>query len=176
MKELLLLLLVAPFGILAALNTSLSTFQPITSPASLPVIINAPIIPVPTASAVQDLGPRVDALITAARTWLGTPYLWGGCTRHGVDCSCFMVNIFATIGVGLPRITTQQIAYATPVSQSQAVAGDLVFFDNTCINCGANPTHEGLYIGNGVMIDAGNPVRQELVYGGHNARYGRVLR
>lgn len=173
MKELFLLLLVVPFGLLAAFNTSLLSFQPITTP---PSVINVPITPIPLVTVVPDLGPRVSLLIQNARTWVGVPYLWGGCTRNGVDCSCFMLNIFATIGVGLPRTTVTQITYAKPIPQNEAIAGDLVFFDNTCVNCGANPTHVGLYLGNGTMIDAGDTVRQELVYGGHNARFGRVLR
>jgi cell wall-associated NlpC family hydrolase len=42
--------------------------------------------------------------------------------------------------------------------------GDTVFFDNTCTNCGPNPTHEGLYLGNGLMIDAGDAVQIEPVF------------
>ena len=38
-----------------------------------------------------------------------------------------------------------------------------MYFDDTCTNCGANPTHVGLYIGNGQMIDAGDPVRVESI-------------
>jgi cell wall-associated NlpC family hydrolase len=87
-----------------------------------------------------------------------------------------MVNIFATVGISLPRTTVPQLAFATPVTADEAMPGDLVFFDNTCSNCGANPTHVGLVIGPGKMIDAGDPVHIEPIYSGHNARFGRVFR
>jgi cell wall-associated NlpC family hydrolase len=119
--------------------------------------------------------PRILDVVDIAKTWLGTPYLWGGCSRRGVDCSCFMLNVFREVGITtMPRVTVDQIRWATPITRAEAEAGDLVFFDNTCTGCGANPTHVALYLGNGQMIDAGDPVRIEPVYGGHNARYGRV--
>lgn len=127
-------------------------------------------LPAPTVEPSDD---RIGQMIAAARTWLGVPYSWGGCSKAGVDCSCFVRNVLALLGINAPRVTTQQIAWATPVSQAEARAGDLVFFDNTCTGCGPNPTHVGLYLGGGSMIDAGDPVRVERVYSGHNARYGR---
>ena len=86
-----------------------------------------------------------------------------------------MQTVFATVGVHLPRTTVEQIRTAQPILATQAQAGDLVFFDNTCSQCGPNPTHVGLYLGNGRIIDAGDPVHIEAVYSGHNARYGRVI-
>ena len=126
-------------------------------------------LPVPGGALVGNIA----AAVTAAKTWLGTPYLWGGCSKNGVDCSCFVRNVLAVIGINAPRVTTAQIQWATPVSAAAAQPVDLVFFDNTCSNCGPNPTHVGLYLGGGLMIDAGDPVKIEAVYSGHNARYGR---
>lgn len=143
-----------------------------------PISVDSPIVfstPAATLSTpAPSLTGTIEQLIGAARSWLGVPYEWGGCTRHGIDCSCFMRNTFRVIGIELPRVTVDQIRFATPVLDPRP--GDLVFFDGTCSNCGANPTHVGLVIGAGQMIDAGDPVKIEPIYGGHNARYGRVLR
>lgn len=151
---------------------------PLASPAAPTPMTGAAVAPV-VGAPVPTLAPLpptsvIEGVIARARTWLGVPYLWGGCTTRGVDCSCFVQNAFAPFA-SLPRTTTQQIQVARPVSASVARAGDLVFFDNTCTGCGANPTHVGIYLGGGMMIDAGDPVQIERVYGGHNARYGRVL-
>lgn len=135
-------------------------------------VANAPAVAVPVPVSI----PAVldTSLLQEALTWLGTRYEWGGCTKHvGVDCSCFVQSVLATVGIRAPRVTTDQIRWATPVSADQRLPFDLVFFDNTCSNCGANPTHVGMYLGDGMMIDAGSPVQIERVYTGHNARYGR---
>jgi cell wall-associated NlpC family hydrolase len=116
---------------------------------------------------------NIAAGIAAAKSWLGTPYSWGGCSRSGVDCSCYVRNVLATLGINAPRTTVTQIAWATPVTASAAEPLDLVFFDNTCSNCGPNPTHVGLVLGNGLMIDAGDPVKIEPIFTGYNARYAR---
>jgi cell wall-associated NlpC family hydrolase len=146
-----------------------------------PVHVEPVTVRVPTVGAVAatptplpvEHAEGIEALVVAAKSWIGVRYAWGGCSKAGVDCSCFVRNVLAVLGINAPRVTTQQIKWATPISASEARAGDLVFFDNTCSDCGANPTHVGLYLGGGTMIDAGDPVRVEPVYGGHNARYGR---
>jgi cell wall-associated NlpC family hydrolase len=137
------------------------------SQASLPVAI----APVPTIIPVVADNNKVAQVIAAAMTWLGTRYGWGGCDHRGIDCSCFVMNVLATVGIHAPRVTTAQIGWGLPVSQPSA--GDMVFFDNTCSDCGANPTHVGLYLGGGTMVDCGDPCKIEPVYGGHNARYRR---
>jgi cell wall-associated NlpC family hydrolase len=179
MKELLLALLVVPLGLMLVLSDGLAKLSApavgAIPPTPVALSVRVPATPVPTIAPVQPGGP-VETLLSAAMSWLGVRYLWGGCDRRGVDCSCLMRNLFAAIGVQLPRTTVQQIAVATPISAEQARLGDLVFFDNTCSNCGANPTHVALVIAPGTMIDAGDPVRIEPIYGGHNAKYGRVLR
>lgn len=129
------------------------------------------LVPLPMTDIVAS---RVAIVIGAAMQYMGTPYVWGGCSHRGIDCSCFVLNALAAVGIHAPRVTTQQILWTTPVSAANARVGDLVYFDNTCTDCGANPTHVGLYLGEGRMADCGDPCKVEPVYGGHNARYGRV--
>lgn len=150
--------------------------QPVPQPQQAVPPLPKPAVPQLLQPAPQVAPDRVTALIGQAMTWLGTPYAWGGCSRKGVDCSCFMQNIFATIGVRLDRTTTQQISQAIPIRADQAAAGDLVFYDNTCTGCGPNPTHVGLYLGDGKMIDAGSPVGVRGILTRNNPRFGRVLR
>ena len=159
MRELLLLVLLVPFALMFALSDSLSKF---TMPTESAHVVNGIVMPVPTPSAF--VGPPSN-LVEAAMQWLGVPYLWGGCSHQGVDCSCFVKNVLATVGIKAPRTTVGQIAWATPVTRDQIEVGDLVFFNNTCSNCGANPTHVGLAIGGGLMINAGNPVQIQPIFG-----------
>ncbi len=148
--------------------------QPVAA-RSAPTVSQAVAAPTPAVGLPPASFDRITTLVTNAMAWLGVRYRWGGCARDGIDCSCLMQNAFRTIGVNLPRTTVEQIRVARPISSSSAAAGDLVFFDDTCTGCGANPTHVGLVLGDGRMIDAGDPVRIEPIYSGHNARYGRVL-
>ena len=182
MKEAaLVLLVIVPFGVLTLLNVELATFRPGAMPTTTPVTIRltvVPVVPVPTPTPVSvGLGQRIEALVNVAMSWLGVPYLWGGCGRKGVDCSCFVQNVLHVIGINAPRTTVEQIAWASPVARGALQAGDLVFFDNTCAGCGANPTHVGLFLGGGKMIDAGDPVQINDVFSGyyaaHNPRGGR---
>ena len=128
--------------------------------ATIPVAAPQPAVPVP----VSD-DRLVAQLVANALTWLSppVPYDWGGCSRRGVDCSCFIMLNLATVGIRAPRVTTDQIRWTIPLARADLRPGALVYFDNTCTGCGANPTHVGLYIGNGRMIDAGDPVKVESI-------------
>ena len=89
------------------------------------------------------------SIVAAAQTWIGTPYLYGGESRSGVDCSGLVQRVFRTDGVSLPRTARQQLAATQRITRAQARPGDLV----------GNPggTHIGIYIGDGRMIDAPRP-------------------
>ncbi len=121
-------------------------------------------------------------VVTIAQTWLLplVPYQFGGCTRQGVDCSCLMVQIFAAVGVQLPRIAADQYAATQRITAEEAQPGDLVFFANTYQ---PGISHVGLYIGNGQQINA--PTEHQYVsvqpvftgyWGQHLAGFGRVRR
>ena len=108
------------------------------------------------------------AIVSAARKFIGVPYLWGGTEPGGFDCSGLVQYILGKFNVHAPRTAAQQGAWATPEPARAAGIGDLVFFDQ--------PTgHVGINEGNGRMIDAphtGAFVREESIWPG--ARYGRI--
>jgi cell wall-associated NlpC family hydrolase len=92
------------------------------------------------------------ALLREAYRYLGVPYVWGGNTFRGLDCSGFIKNVFAANGYKLPRLGSDQMAYGVPVPVDQLQAGDRLYFGRRTDRVGV--THTGLYIGNGYFIHA----------------------
>ena len=90
-----------------------------------------------------------DRIVQLAQAWLGVPYVFGGCSRSGVDCSCLVQNVYAAVGIHLPRVAVDQFNATTPISDPRP--GDLVFFANTYE---PGISHVGIYIGNGMQINA----------------------
>ena len=100
------------------------------------------------------------ALISEAEKYIGYPYVWGGSTPStSFDCSGYICWIFTQSGTyNLPRTTAQGIYNrCTPINQSEAQPGDLIFFTGT-YSSSSPVTHIGLYVGNGRMIHCGNPI------------------
>jgi cell wall-associated NlpC family hydrolase len=90
-------------------------------------------------------------VVQEAKSWLGTPYVWGGESRYGVDCSGLVKAVFRNLGVSLPHSTWGQIDYGTSVAQPGP--GDLVFS-----NYGYGySSHVGIATGDGYMINAPYP-------------------
>ena len=83
-----------------------------------------------------------------AQTFIGVPYVYGGASPKGFDCSGYIKYVFAHFGYSLPHGTNAQYKLGTKVSKSELQPGDLVFFNN-----GGNPTtHAGIYIGDGKFV------------------------
>jgi cell wall-associated NlpC family hydrolase len=85
-------------------------------------------------------------VVGIAMRYLGVPYVWGGASPSGFDCSGFVMYVYAQLGVGLPHYTGAQWNSGVPVSRDQLQAGDLVFFNGL--------GHVGIYIGGGQFIHA----------------------
>jgi cell wall-associated NlpC family hydrolase len=83
-------------------------------------------------------------VVAIAMQYLGVPYVWGGASPSGFDCSGFIMYVYAQVGISLPHNAAMQYGYGSPVSRDQLQAGDLVFFDGL--------GHAGIYIGGGQFI------------------------
>lgn len=107
-------------------------------------------------------------IIAYAKTFSGTPYVWGGSTPNGFDCSGLTSYVFKHYGYTIPRTAAQQQAYFTRTSAPRP--GDLLFY-------GAPAYHVAIYLGNGMMLDAPHPgavVGTRAIYGNPSS-YARVL-
>ena len=117
-------------------------------------------------------------VVHAAERWLGVPYLFGGCSAKGVDCSCLVQLVFREMGINLPRTAAEQFAATGRVAPEALRPGDLVFFANTYT---PGISHVGIYIGGGRQINA--PIEGQAVsiqpafdgyWGTHFVAGGRV--
>jgi peptidoglycan DL-endopeptidase CwlO len=110
--------------------------------------------------------PRSAGVLGIAASLAGIPYVYGGTTTSGFDCSGFTQYVFGRAGISLPRTAEEQRQATTPVSTP--AVGDLVFF-------GSPAYHVGIYAGNGRMWDSpttGKSVSLRSIFAG--ATYGRV--
>jgi cell wall-associated NlpC family hydrolase len=90
--------------------------------------------------------PAYSNAATIAARYLGVPYVWGGASPSGFDCSGLVMYVYAQLGVSLPHYTVAQWNATIPISTSELQPGDLVFFDGL--------GHVGIYIGGGQFIHA----------------------
>ncbi|MGZ4574081.1 MAG: C40 family peptidase [Mycobacteriaceae bacterium] len=95
------------------------------------------------------------AVVAAAHKMLGTPYVWGGTSYSGVDCSGLVALIYNKMGFNLPRLSADQARSGVRVALDKLQPGDLVGWDNSSRNNGAD--HIAIYIGNGMIIEAPRP-------------------
>lgn len=111
--------------------------------AGVPTFLEPNILP-PT----NTLGGQAVAL---AYRYLGVPYVWGGESPSGFDCSGLTMYVYGQLGIKLGHYTGFQYYAGLRVSRDQLEPGDLVFFH---ANSAGVPQHEGMYIGNGSFIHA----------------------
>ncbi|MBO1305379.1 C40 family peptidase [Enterococcus sp. 669A] len=119
----------------------------------------------------EEMSAKAQDIIMSAKQYLGVPYVWGGTTPAGFDCSGLMQWVFAQNGIGIPRVSQAQQASVKEIPVSEVQPGDLVFW-------GRPAHHVALYIGDGYFIQAPQP--GDVVKITHNSWYpfesaGRVL-
>ena len=100
------------------------------------------------APVVETVGEQI---VNYAYNFLGTPYVWGGTSTSGFDCSGFTQYVFKQMGYSIKRTAAQQLTCGYEVSNLQL--GDLVFFENT-YTTGADASHVGIYVGDNQFIHA----------------------
>lgn len=121
-----------------------------TSATGTPTAVTAPTT---TGSTDTTTGVSGEDVVAEARKYLGVPYVWGGTSPDGVDCSGLVQLVYKSLGVDLPRVSYQQAQSGQPVaSMAEAQPGDLIAWDNSSRNNGVD--HIAIYIGNGQMIEA----------------------
>jgi cell wall-associated NlpC family hydrolase len=98
-----------------------------------------------------------------AARYLGVPYVYGGSSPAGFDCSGFVKFVYSQVGVSLPHSAAEQGRMGTRIPVSAAVSGDVVVLDGG--------SHVGIYIGGGRMIDAPEPGRVVSVDAIYDANY-----
>jgi cell wall-associated NlpC family hydrolase len=150
---------------------AVSTPQPVAD--ATPLVPQATVVK-KTPKAVRKLqqnlafGKRV---VGYAKKFIGTPYVYGGSSPRGFDCSGFTSYVYHHFGISLPRTSYSQISAGRRVSRNSLRPGDLVFFDGL--------GHVGLYIGNGRFIHAphtGTRVRIETLAGWYSSRFSGARR
>jgi cell wall-associated NlpC family hydrolase len=117
------------------------TTKAVQKPASL---ATSQVVQKPAVAAASN----AQEIIDEAKKYIGTPYLWGGNTPSGFDCSGFVKYVFTKFGVSIPRTTETQWTATTPVNSPSI--GDLVFFQTYK----PGPSHVGIYLGNNKFISA----------------------
>lgn len=115
-------------------------------------------------------------IVRMARSFVGTPYVWGGTTPSGFDCSGFVQYVYRKMGVNLPRVSYQQAQSGPRVALDKLQAGDLVAWDVSTRNNGAD--HIGIALGGGLIAEAprpGVPLRVRKLSNNEGAWGVRVL-
>lgn len=89
-----------------------------------------------------------NSIVNYSLSFLGVPYVWGGTTPNGFDCSGFVQYVYGHFGINIPRVSQDQQNFGTKIiSKTDLQPGDLIFWGNPAY-------HVGMYIGNGKYIEA----------------------
>lgn len=83
------------------------------------------------AMSFEDRKSTIFNLIAEAKTYIGTPYVYGGTTRSGIDCSAFMQSVFAENEISLPRVSRNQALVGEKIPYEDIEMGDMIFFSNS---------------------------------------------
>ena len=110
-----------------------------------------------------------NAIAQYALQFVGYPYVYGGSSPSGFDCSGFVRYVCSQKGYSVNRTASAQMDNGTPVSYSQLQSGDLVFFNNG--NSSKRATHVGIYIGNGQFVHASTSTTGVIISDMNSAYY-----
>ena len=111
------------------------------------------------------------AIYKEAQKYVGTPYVWGGSTPEtGFDCSGYVCWVYNQNGYNVGRTTANGLWNKSQhISEAEAKPGDLVFFEGTYDTPGKS--HVGIYLGNGKMVSAGDPIKYADIHSSYWQKY-----
>ena len=111
------------------------------------------------------------AIYKEAQKYVGTPYVWGGSTPEtGFDCSGYVCWVYNQNGYNVGRTTANGLWNKSQhISETEAKPGDLVFFEGTYDTPGKS--HVGIYLGNGMMVSAGDPIKYANIHSSYWQKY-----
>ena len=111
------------------------------------------------------------AIYKEAQKYVGTPYVWGGSTAEtGFDCSGYVCWVYNQNGYDVGRTTANGLWQKSQhISEAEAKPGDLVFFEGTYDTPGKS--HVGIYLGNGMMVSAGDPIKYADIHSSYWQKY-----
>ena len=111
------------------------------------------------------------AIYKEAQKYVGTPYVWGGSTPEtGFDCSGYVCWVYNQNGYNVGRTTANGLWQKSQhISEAEAKPGDLVFFEGTYDTPGKS--HVGIYLGNGMMVSAGDPIKYANIHSSYWQKY-----
>ena len=111
------------------------------------------------------------AIYKEAQKYVGTPYVWGGSTPEtGFDCSGYVCWVYNQNGYNVGRTTANGLWNKSQhISEAEAKPGDLVFFEGTYDTSGKS--HVGIYLGNGMMVSAGDPIKYANIHSSYWQKY-----
>ena len=111
------------------------------------------------------------AIYKEAQKYVGTPYVWGGSTPEtGFDCSGYVCWVYNQNGYNVGRTTANGLwSKSQHISEAEAKPGDLVFFEGTYDTPGKS--HVGIYLGNGMMVSAGDPIKYANIHSSYWQKY-----
>ncbi|HST86312.1 MAG TPA: NlpC/P60 family protein [Kineosporiaceae bacterium] len=127
------------------------------APAPVRKVVKTTAVSAPTQASVTVVKPAAaptgtasgSSVLAIAARYVGTPYVYGGTTPRGFDCSGFVGYVYRQLGVSLPRTANDQMNATRQIPRSQAQPGDLVFFVS-----GGRAYHDGIYAGGNMMYDS----------------------
>jgi cell wall-associated NlpC family hydrolase len=137
--------------VLAVVMQSCQSAVRFSSTTSVPTRGNAELLDRTEAPSLDGASPTQKKIIKTAETYLGTPYVWGGNSKSGIDCSGLVCQVFKTVDLPLPRTSFEQYQKGQPVGGGSLEIGDLVFFS---FESGLAVTHVGIYAGDNMFIHA----------------------
>ena len=105
----------------------------------------------------------IDDIKKNAKSFLGTPYVWGATGPTKFDCSGFTQWVFRDVGINIPRVSREQAKVGQYITYENLQPGDMVFFDTKRHRTG-KVCHVGIYLGNGDFIHASSAGKKVVIF------------